>query len=100
MQQLQFIGISISSTCFGKFFAHPRERKAVFYSVWYNAPKLLPAGGLQRGGTTYVFGLRDVARLEQQPSHRTHPSCDSKVLRRVVLKEYCSLHLAADTVTT
>ena len=26
--------------------------------------------------------------------------CDPKVLRRVVLKEYCALHLAADTVTT
>ena len=26
--------------------------------------------------------------------------CDPKVLRRVVLKEYCALHLAADAVTT
>ena len=26
--------------------------------------------------------------------------CDPKVLIRVVLKEYCALHLAADTVTT
>jgi len=26
--------------------------------------------------------------------------CDPKVFRRVVLKEYCALHLAADTVTT
>ena len=25
---------------------------------------------------------------------------DPKVLRRVVLKEYCALHLATDTVTT
>ena len=35
----------------GSFFAHPQERKTVFYSMWYNAPKLLPAGGLERGGT-------------------------------------------------
>jgi len=34
----------------------------VFYSLWYNAPKLLPAGGLERGGTAYVFGVKDVAR--------------------------------------
>ena len=26
--------------------------------------------------------------------------CDPKVLRQVVLKEYCALHLAADTETT
>ena len=26
--------------------------------------------------------------------------CDPKVLRRVVLKEYCALHLVADTITT
>ena len=46
----------------------------MFYSVWYNAPKLLPVGGLERGGTEYVFGLKDFARLlvEQNPSHRTH----------------------------
>ena len=36
----------------------------MFYSVWYNAPKLLQAGGLERGGTLYVFGVEDVARLE------------------------------------
>ena len=29
-------------------FAHPQEHKSVFYSLWYNAPKLLPAGGLER----------------------------------------------------
>ena len=34
----------------------------MFYSMWYNAPKLLPAGGLGRGGTDYVFGVKDVAR--------------------------------------
>jgi hypothetical protein len=28
----------------GNFFAHPQERKTVFYSMWYNEPKLLPAG--------------------------------------------------------
>jgi len=32
-----------------------------------------------------------------QPSHTR---CDPEVFRRVVLKEYCALHLAADTVTT
>jgi len=26
--------------------------------------------------------------------------CDPKVFSQVVLKEYCTLHLAADTVTT
>jgi len=36
----------------------------VFCSMWYNAPKLLPAGGLERAGTDYVFGMKDVARLE------------------------------------
>jgi len=32
------------------------------YSLWYNAPKLLPAAGLERGGTHYLFGMKDVAR--------------------------------------
>ena len=45
---------------FRAIFAHPQERKTVFYSVWCNAPKLLPAGGLERGGTAYVFGVKDV----------------------------------------
>jgi hypothetical protein len=31
---------------------------------------------------------------------RIYTRCDPKVLRRVVLKEYCALHLAADTITT
>ena len=26
----------------------------MFYSLWYNAPKLLLAGGLERGGTEIV----------------------------------------------
>ena len=34
----------------------------LFYSLWYNAPMLLLAGGLERGGTDYVFGMKDVAR--------------------------------------
>ena len=59
----KIIDVPISSTCFGQFFAHPQERKTVFYSAWYNAPKLLPAGGLERGGTDCVFGMKDVARL-------------------------------------
>ena len=44
---------------FREIFAHPQERKDVFYSLWYNAPKLLPAGGLESGGTDYVFGVED-----------------------------------------
>jgi len=52
----------IFQSCFGQFFAHPPERKTVFYSMWYNAPKLMPAGGLERGGTDYVFGVKDVVR--------------------------------------
>jgi hypothetical protein len=51
MQQYKFNDIPFNSTCFGQFFAHPQERKTVFYSVWYNAPKLLAVGGLERGGT-------------------------------------------------
>jgi len=39
-----------------------------------------------------------------QYSYITHyhynTRCDPKVLRRVFLKEYCALYLAADTVTT
>jgi hypothetical protein len=31
---------------------------------------------------------------------RKNTRCDPKVLRRVVLKEFCALHLAADTITT
>jgi hypothetical protein len=31
-------------------FAHPQERQAVFYSMWYNVTKLLPAGSLESGG--------------------------------------------------
>ena len=51
----------ISSTYFGQFFAHPQERNTVFYILCYNAPKLLPAGGLERVGTDCVFGVKDVA---------------------------------------
>jgi len=38
MQQKQFIDLQISSTCFGKFFAHLQERKIVIYSMWYKSP--------------------------------------------------------------
>ena len=34
----------------------------MFYSMWYNALKFFPAGGLERRGTDYVFGVKDVAR--------------------------------------
>ena len=50
MQQKKIIDIPISSTCFGQLFAHPQERKTAFYSLWYNVPKLLPAGGLEQLG--------------------------------------------------
>jgi hypothetical protein len=46
----------------GNFFPHLQERKTVFYSLWYDAPKLLPAGGLELGGPDYVFGVKVVAR--------------------------------------
>jgi hypothetical protein len=39
---------------FQEIFCHPQERKTVFYSLLYNAPKLMPAGGLERGGTDYL----------------------------------------------
>jgi hypothetical protein len=64
MQQYQFIDIPVSSTCFRQFFAHPQNRKTVFYGMWYNAPKLLSAGGLERRVPDYVFGVKDVARLK------------------------------------
>ena len=49
----------------------------MFYSLWYNAPKFLTAGGLERGGTDCVFGVKDVARpwAEQHPSFRTLSQC-------------------------
>ena len=67
---------------FRAIFFHPQERKTVCYSMWYNAPKLLPVGGLERGGTDYVFGVKDVARLqvEQHPSHRKHSQCLSSII--------------------
>jgi hypothetical protein len=34
----------------------------MFYSMWHFAPKLFLAGGLKRGGTYYVFGVKDVVR--------------------------------------
>ena len=63
MQQQQYFDIPISSPCFGQFFSHPQERKTVFYSLWYNAPKLLLAGGLERGITDYVFVVKAISRL-------------------------------------
>ena len=35
---------------FRAIFAHHQERKTVFYSMWYNAPKLLSATGRQQLG--------------------------------------------------
>ena len=32
--------VPISSTYFGKFFAHPRERQTVCYILWYYAPTI------------------------------------------------------------
>ena len=34
----QFIDLQISSTCFGQFSAHPKERKIVVYSMWCKSP--------------------------------------------------------------
>jgi hypothetical protein len=51
---------------FWAIFAHPKERKTVFYSLWYNTPKSLPAGGLERGGTDYVFGVKHVAHPQER----------------------------------
>ena len=45
---------------FRGIFAHPQECKTRFYSMWYNAPKLLLVPGLERGGTDYVFGVKNV----------------------------------------
>jgi hypothetical protein len=38
----------------------------VFYRMWYNALKLLSAGGLEHGDTDYDFRVKNVARLSQQ----------------------------------
>ena len=38
---ITIIGIIISSTCFGQFFANPQERKTVFCSMWYNVPQIV-----------------------------------------------------------
>jgi len=47
MQQLQFIDLQISSTCFGQFLAHLQEHKTVHRSMWYNSPRLLSVVPLQ-----------------------------------------------------
>jgi len=42
--------------------------------MWYNAPKLLSVGRLERGGTDYVFDVRDVARLVEQYEQKISPN--------------------------
>ena len=37
----------------------------------YNAPNVLSAGGLERGSTDYVFGVKDVVRLCRAASFRS-----------------------------
>jgi len=37
---------------FRAILAHPQERKTVFYSMWYNSPKLLSIGGAATLQTT------------------------------------------------
>ena len=54
---------SISSTCFGQYFAHPQERKIVIYSMWYNVPRSLSVRGMECGRTDCEFGVKEVARL-------------------------------------
>ena len=56
--------IRISSTCFGQFFAHPQERQTVFYSMWYNALKLLPAGSLEHGRTVSASAFQTTGRKQ------------------------------------
>jgi len=34
----------------GNYFAHLQEHYTVCYSLWYNAPTMLPAGGRQNRG--------------------------------------------------
>ena len=46
----------------GNFFAHPQERKTVFYSMWYNEPKLLPAG-LVSASTFQATGRQQLGRI-------------------------------------
>jgi hypothetical protein len=43
---------------------------------------------------------KDFLKLSCYVRNNEHTRCDPKVLRRVVLKDYCALHLAADTITT
>jgi len=33
----------------GKFFAHPRKRETVIYSMWYKVPRSMSVGGLDCG---------------------------------------------------
>jgi hypothetical protein len=81
MKQLQFIDIPNSSTCFGQFFAHPQERKTMFYSMWYNATKLLPAGGLERGrhllqgGSNMTGTAAACLHTNQSRSYLNRPVC-------------------------
>jgi len=41
----------------------------VIHSMWYTVPRL-SVGGPECDGTDCVFGVKDVARVEQHPSHR------------------------------
>ena len=39
--------IPIAQHVSGNYFAHLQEHKTVCYSLWYNAPTILPAGSLE-----------------------------------------------------
>ena len=65
----------ISSACFGKFFAHPQERKTVFYCLWYNAPTMLPANGRQHRGCI----------IPQAVTHSLAPLKMGKIIARNML---------------
>ena len=93
MKRLQFIDIPNSSTCFGQFFAHPQERKTMFYSMWYNATKLLPAGGLERGrhllqgGSNMTGTAAACLHTNQSWSYMNHlVQCCTKVTQLTILQ--------------
>ena len=50
----------------------------MIYSTLYNAPKLLPVGGLERCGMDCVFGVKDVARPSTATSSCKSQSCASE----------------------
>ena len=57
----------------------------MLYGMRFNAPKLSPAGGLERGGTAYVFGVKDVVnQLNMFRAIFAHPQERKTVFYSVV----------------